>query len=282
MSYTWLPNFLLFGPPGSGKTKFPSYFRNYKWPDGRDITYEIADVGHALYSWDPLPDDKNVFPIGSFEQLVKYLYEVNERNSDLILVDDLSFLNYKMTMESAQLRKGVEGKDDDTSYDVKKMIQSQKFTGLRFIPPSLRDRGVAAEKLRILLYNLLEMNKIIVVTCGASLEAEKITAKIGSDPIFTGNTYRLPSLPGQLAYDAPHFFSEVFYMYRVAGAQEVSYRLRFLPDGGNVEAPKDRSGRLQKIPGAERGVIKCDKYGKFFDNIVNALPWPEGRKPVKR
>lgn len=306
--YDWYPSFLLFGPTGSGKTKFASYLQRYQMPctklvdktdaetgrvfeqrsepilneqgkqTYRDMRIEIADIGHGLYSWEPKPHADMIWNITSFEDLVKYLATIEERNSDVVLIDDLSLLNYKLTMESAQIRQG---RDKDTQTDIKNLVESGKYGALQFIPPQIKDRGIASEKLRIMLYNVIDLHKILIITCGEKLEAEKIrTGNLGSEPIFTGKTYREPNLPGNMPNELPYFVSEVFYMYRVAGAESLVYKLRFLPDGGMVSCPKDRSNRLKQF--SKVGKITCDAEGKYFDKIMDVLPWPEGQKPIRK
>jgi len=302
-TYDWFPTFLLFGPPGSGKTEFTSWlYQRYQIPDAvmadvidndtgkklgeklewdgktyRPLKIEVADVGHGLFSWKIPPTADMIHEINDYEDCVNYLAGVEERDSDAVIIDDLSQLNYKITMESAQIRGG---RDKDTQSDIKKMITSAKYGTLRFIPPQLRDRGIASEKLRILLYNLIDLKKILFITCGEKLEAEKISKGLGEDPIFTGATYREPNLPGNMPNELPYFVSEVLYVYRVAGAESLAHKIRYLPDGGMVSCTKDRSGKLQTLAGG-KGVLEYDANGVLFDKIMDVLPWPEGRRPIR-
>lgn len=273
MSYDWPPTFLFFGQTGAGKTRFVSHFLRY------DLTIEIADFAHGLTSFVKEPPPDRYFGVESFEDLVIWLAGIEERNSDVLVLDDVSFLNYKLTMESAQLRSTQEGKRDELPADVKRMIQSGKYIDTWFIPPRLKDRGVASEKIRIMLYNMLKQKKIIVLTCGDFIYAEKYQENIKEDPIIVGPPERCPMVPGKLANELPYFMSEIFYFYISASANETVYKIRTRPDGSYLRCPKDRSDKMSTLPGWSNGVLRNDKEGKMFDAMIQALPWPEGRQP---
>lgn len=279
MSYDWPPTFLFFGPPGAGKTRFASHFLRY------DLKVEIADIGHGLTSSVLPPSGDTHWNIGSFEDLVEYLSNIEERDNDVIFLDDVSFLNYKFIMESAQIRLGAggTGKDrDELGSDVKKLIQSGKYNHMNFIPPMIKDRGIASEKLRIMFYNLLEMKKIIVFTAGEMIYAEKHRNSLAEDPIVVGPPRRVPKMPGTMPNEIPHFVSEVFYFYVDAGAKEVIYKIRTLPDGSYLHCAKDRSDKMRTLPGWNNGVVRNDKEGKMFDEMIKVLPWPNGKLPQLR
>jgi hypothetical protein len=186
--------FFFVGPSGSGKTTLAGYFPNPYFVDSEEGV-------------DSIPFPVRFSRIKTWDNIFSVFTQIEKVDCETIVINDATTMAIILQREVAK----AEGR----------------------LAPELQDRGVAAEHLRTILYQLFQepfAGKNIIIICQASMQKDELSQMVFWDAV----------LPGQMASEIPPFCDEVWrFEAKTAGtSSEVKYYVHTAP---NPQWPRIKS-----------------------------------------